>query len=342
MGLFNKRSKDLGIDLGTSNTLVYQRNEGIVVREPSVVAYDEKTKKILAVGEKANKMIGRTPGNIKAVRPMRDGVIADFDITEKMIRHFINKINLGRRFFKPRIIVCIPSESTDVEKRSVLDAAAEAGAKEAYLIEEAMAAAMGVGLPVQEPIGNMVVDIGGGSTEVAVISLGSIVNSQMIRDGGNKMDEQIMQYIKETYNLMIGERTAEELKKEIGTVSEEKTDISKEIRGRNMVKGLPKTVNIKAEEMKIALQPSVENIINAVRIVLENTPPELSSDIINNGIVLTGGGGLLTGMAEKIKDKVEIAVHLAEKPLDSVAEGTGIALEEINTLKETLISDRNL
>ena len=331
-------SRDLGIDLGTSNTLVYQKNEGIVVREPSVIAFNEKNDEILAVGKKANEMIGRTPGNIKAIKPMKDGVIADFEITEKMIRYFINKSVNKSRFFKPRIIVCIPSEATDVEKKSVFDAALQAGAKEVYLIEEAMAAAMGVGLPVQDATGNMVVDIGGGSTEVAVISLGGIVISEVIRDGGNKMDEEISQYIKNKYQLAVGERTAEELKIEIGTVSLNETADSKEIRGRNLVEGLPKSIEIKSEEIKKALEPSVENIINTVKRVLENTPPELSSDIINKGIILTGGGGLLSGMNERIQKEVDIAVHLSEKPLDSVALGAGLALEEIDTLKETLIS----
>ncbi|MFW5988363.1 MAG: rod shape-determining protein [bacterium] len=331
-------AKDLGIDLGTSNTLVYQKNEGIVVREPSVVAFNEKNGEILAVGKKANSMIGRTPGNIKAMKPMKDGVIADFEITEKMIRHFIHKSTKRSRIFKPRIIVCIPSQATDVEKRSVLDAASQAGAKESYLIEEAMAAAMGVGLPVQEATGNMVVDIGGGSTEVAVISLGGVVTSEVIRDGGNKMDEEISQYIKNEYKLAVGERTAEELKKEIGTVSLNKTEDSKEIRGRNLVEGLPKSIEIEAEEIKEAVEPSVENIISTVKRVLENTPPELSSDIINNGIMLTGGGGLLEGIDKRIQNQVEIAVQRAQKSLDSVALGTGIALEEIETLKEVLIS----
>ncbi|MFW5985533.1 MAG: rod shape-determining protein [Halanaerobiaceae bacterium] len=342
MSIFKKWfSKDLGIDLGTSNTLVYMRDKGIVVREPSVVAYNDKTKKVLAVGDEANQMIGRTPGNIKAVRPMKDGVIADFQVTENMIRYFINKIKSGSKIFKPRIIICIPSGATEVEHKAVLDAAHEAGAKEAYLIEESMAAAMGVGLAVQNPIGNMIVDIGGGTTEVAVISLGGIVNSRVIRDGGNKMDEAITQYIKEKYNLMIGERTAEELKKEIGTVTLSKAEASKDIRGRNLVKGLPKTIEIQAEELKGPLQKTVNNIINTIKIVLENTPPELSSDIIENGIILTGGGSLLRGIDECINDEVDIPVHLAETPLDSVANGTGIALEEIDLLKETAIySDR--
>jgi len=331
-------SKDLGIDLGTSNSLVYQKNKGIVVREPSVVAFNEKSKEVLAVGKKANKMIGRTPGSITAVKPMKDGVIADFDVTEKMLQSFINRINNRTRFFKPRIIVCIPSGATDVENKAVLDAALQAGSREAYLIEEAMAAAMGVGLPVQDPMGNMIVDIGGGSTDVAVISLGGIVISEVIRDGGNRMDTQIIQYIKKNYNLAIGERTAEELKKEIGTVSLTKSDASKEIRGRDLVKGLPKSINIRAEEIKEALQHPVENIINTIKMVLENTPPELSSDIINNGIILTGGGSLLRSIDERIQNEIEITVHATQKPLDSVAEGTGIALEEINTLKETLIS----
>jgi len=331
-------SQDLGIDLGTSNTLIYQKNEGIVVREPSVVALNEKNDEILAVGKKANNMIGRTPGYIKAIKPMKDGVIADFEITEKMIRYFIHKTTNRSKFIKPRIIVCIPSGSTDVEKRSVLDAASEAGAKEAYLIEEAMAAAMGAGLPVQKPIGNMIVDIGGGSTEIAVISLGGIVNSEVIRDGGHKMDEKIIQYIKTKYKLAIGERTAEELKKEIGTVSLNKTEASKQIKGRHLLKGLPKAIEVKAEEIKEALQAPTENIINTVKKVFENTPPELSSDIINNGIMLTGGGALLKGIDKRIQDELEIAIHREQKPLESVALGTGIALGEIKILPETLIS----
>ncbi len=335
--LSGRYSKDLGIDLGTSNTLVYQKNKGIVVREPSVVAFNRENKKVLAVGKEANDMIGRTPGNIIAMKPMKDGVIADFEITEKMIRYFIDKTIKRSRMLKPRIIICIPSKATDVEKRSVFDAARQAGAREVYLIEEAMAAAMGVGLPVQEPIGNMIIDIGGGSTEVAVISLGGIVISDVIRDGGNKMDEAIMQYIKNNYKLAVGERTSEELKKEIGTVSLKEIEDIKEIRGRNLVNGLPKSIEIKAEEIKVALQTTTENIINSVKRVLENTPPELSSDIINNGIILTGGGALLTGIDERIKKEVKIAVHVSERPLDSVAEGTGIALEGMNVLKEALI-----
>ncbi len=342
MGIFKWIHKDIGIDLGTANTLVYLKNKGILIREPSVVAYNERNSKVLAVGREANKMIGRTPGNIKAVRPMKDGVIADFEVAENMLKYFIKKIRENYRLFRPRLIICIPSGATDIEKKSVLDAAYEAGVREAYLIEEAMAAAMGVGLKVQEPVGNMIVDIGGGTTEVAVISLGGIVNSQVIRVGGNEMDERIIQYIKNKYNLMIGERTAENLKKEIGTVSQDKTDNSTEIRGRNLVEGLPKTVTIQAEEIKKALQGPVESIINSVAFILENTPPELSSDIINNGIILTGGGGLLHGLDERIKNEVEVPVHLAEDPLDSVAKGTGIALEEINSIKEALINSNKV
>jgi len=342
MGIFKWIHKDIGIDLGTANTLVYLKNKGILIREPSVVAYNERNSKVLAVGREANKMIGRTPGNIKAVRPMKDGVIADFEVAENMLKYFIKKIRENYRLFRPRLIICIPSGATDIEKKSVLDAAYEAGVREAYLIEEAMAAAMGVGLKVQEPVGNMIVDIGGGTTEVAVISLGGIVNSQVIRVGGNEMDKRIIQFIKNKYNLMIGVRTAENLKIEIGTVSQDKTDNSTEIRGRNLVEGLPKTVTIKAEEIKKALQGPVESIINSVAFILENTQPELSSDIINNGIILTGGGGLLHGLDERIKNEVEVPVHLAEDPLDSVAKGTGIALEEINSIKEALINSNKV
>lgn len=298
----------------------------------------KKSDELLAAGRKAKDMIGRTPGNIKAMKPLQKGVIADFEITEAMIRHFIQKTINSLKLFKSRIIICIPSGSTDVERRFALNAVQQAGVKKAYLIEEAMAAAMGVGLPVQKQIGNMIVDIGGVSSEMAVISLGSIVNSEVISDGGNKMDTKIIQYIKNKYNLAIGERTAEEIKKEISTVSLKETADSKEIRGRNLVEGLPKAIEIKAEEIKAALQQPVENIVSTVKRVLENTHPELASDIINQGIMLTGGGGLLTGIDTRIQKEVEIAVHTVSKPLKSVTLGTGLALEEIDTLEEILIS----
>ncbi|MFW6007356.1 MAG: rod shape-determining protein [Halanaerobiales bacterium] len=340
-------SRDMGVDLGTANTLVYVKGKGILIREPSVVALRENNHEVLAVGNEAKNMIGRTPGNIIAVRPMKDGVIADFDVTERMLRYFIRKAHKRTRLVRPRIIVCVPSGVTEVEKRAVIDAAQEAGAREAYLIEEPMAAAIGAGLPVHEPTGNMIVDIGGGTTEVAVISLGGIVNSRAIRLGGDEMDEAIVQYVKHKYSLMIGERTAEEIKIEIGSAVQKNEDInsektSKEIRGRDLVSGLPKTITIQSEEIRKALAEPVNNIINAVKITLEKTPPELSSDVMDHGIILTGGGSLLKGLDDRLKDEVEMPVHLADEPLDCVVKGTGIALEEINSLKRILISPRKI
>ena len=335
-------SRDMGVDLGTANTLVYVKGKGILIREPSVVALRENNHDVLAVGNEAKDMIGRTPGSIVAVRPMKDGVIADFDVTETMLRYFIKKAHKRTRLVRPRIIVCVPSGVTEVEKRAVIDAALEAGAREAYLIEEPMAAAIGAGLPVHEPTGNMIVDIGGGTTEVAVISLGGIVNSRSIRMGGDEMDEAIVQYVKHEYSLMIGERTAEEIKIEIGSAQLEKLDQSKEIRGRDLVSGLPKTITVEAEEIKKALKEPINSIINAVKITLEKTPPELASDVMDHGIILTGGGALLEGLTQRLKQEVEMPVHLADDPLDCVVKGTGIALEEINSLKKILITPRKI
>ena len=333
-------SRDMGIDLGTANTLVYIKGKGILIREPSVVALRDE--EVLAVGNEAKKMIGRTPGNIRAVRPMKDGVIADFDITEAMLRYFITKAHKRSKLVRPRIIICVPSGVTEVEKRAVLDAAEHAGARKAYLIEEPMSAAIGAGLPVEEPTGNMVVDIGGGTTEVAVISLGGIVTSQSIRVGGDEMDKAIVSYIKRNYNLLIGDRTAEELKIDIGSALAENAEGEKDIRGRDQVSGLPKTITVKGSEVQKALKEPIESIIEAVKMTLEKTPPELSSDVMDRGIILTGGGVLLKSLADLIKKETEIPVHLAEEPLDCVVQGTGTALEEIDSLKEVLMSSKKM
>lgn len=335
-------SRDMGVDLGTANTLVYIKGKGILIREPSVVALKKDKQEVLAVGDEAKRMIGRTPGNIIAVRPMKDGVIADFDVTESMLRYFITKAHKRSRMVRPRIIICVPSGVTEVEKRAVIDAAVHAGAREAYLIEEPMAAAIGAGLPVHEPTGNMIVDIGGGTTEVAVISLGGIVTSRSIRIGGDDMDSAIVQYVKRKYNLMIGERTAEEIKIEIGAALSENPEESKEIRGRDLVSGLPKTIEITGAEIQKALEEPVVNIIDAVKMTLEKTPPELASDVMDRGIILTGGGALLQGLDKLLIDETQMPVHIADEPLDCVVKGTGIALEEIDSLKKILITPKKL
>ncbi|OAS17579.1 rod shape-determining protein [Paenibacillus oryzisoli] len=333
--MFGGFTKDLGIDLGTANTLVYVKGRGIIVREPSVVALRTDTKTIEAVGESAKKMIGRTPGNIRAVRPMKDGVIADFDTTATMIRYFIRQAQKQRWLFPrhPNVMVCVPSGITAVEKRAVEDATKQAGAREAYTIEEPFAAAIGADLPVWEPTGSMVVDIGGGTTEVAVISLGGIVTSRSIRIAGDEMDEAIIQYIKRTYNLMIGERTAETLKIEIGSaLNTDKAD-SLEIRGRDLVSGLPKTISVTSVEITESLSDTVSAIVEAVKVTLEKCPPELSADIMDRGIVLTGGGGLLRNLDRLLARETGMPVMVAENPLDCVAIGTGRALENIHLFK---------
>jgi len=328
-------SKDLGIDLGTANTLVYVKGKGIVVREPSVVALRTDTKTIEAVGESAKKMIGRTPGNIRAVRPMKDGVIADFETTSTMIKHFIRQAQKQRTLFPrhPNVMVCVPSGITAVEQRAVKDATEQAGAREAFTIEEPFAAAIGADLPVWEPTGSMVVDIGGGTTEVAVISLGGIVTSRSIRVAGDEMDDSIIQYIKRQYNLMIGERTAEQLKMEIGTALPLDTPQSIEIRGRDLVSGLPKTLSISSEEINEALMDTVNAIVDAVKVTLEKCPPELSADIMDRGIVLTGGGALLHNLDKLLARETGMPVIVAENPLDCVAIGTGRALDHIDMFK---------
>ncbi|CUH97444.1 Rod shape-determining protein MreB [Propionispora sp. 2/2-37] len=342
MNLFRSLSRDMGIDLGTANTLVHVKGKGIVLREPSVVAIQRDTGEVLAVGEEAKLMIGRTPGNIVAIRPLKDGVIADFDVTQAMLKYFIRKSIDTKSFIRPRVVVGVPSGVTEVEKRAVIDATIQAGAREAYLIEEPMAAAIGAGLPVHEPTGNMVVDIGGGTTEVAVISLGGIVTSRSIRIGGDEMDEAIVQYIKRTYNLMIGERTAEEVKVTIGAALIPEVDESMDIRGRDLVTGLPKTLTIRAREVQQALNEPVSGIIEAVKVTLEKTPPELASDIMDRGIVMTGGGSLLRGLDRLLSRETGMPVHIAEDALSCVGIGTGKALESIDLLKRVLMSPKKL
>lgn len=342
MGIFSGFVKNLGIDLGTANTLVYIKGKGIVAREPSVVAIQTNTNKVLAVGEEAKKMIGRTPGNIIAIRPLRDGVIADFDVTKNMLKYFIRIATKRRTFFQPRVVVCVPSGVTEVEKRAVEEAAIHAGAREAFLIEEPMAAAIGAGLPVQEATGSMIVDIGGGTTEVAIISLGGIVTSKSIRVGGDEFDESIVSYIKKEYSLMIGERTAEEVKINIGSADINSKIDNMEIRGRDMITGLPKTIDISSREIFNALREPVYNILEAIKSTLEKTPPELSSDVMEQGIMLTGGGALLEGLNRLIAEETGMPVHIAKDPLDSVAVGTGIALDSIDILKRTVNNNKRM
>lgn len=322
-------SKDIGIDLGTANTLVYMKGKGIVMREPSVVAVDVRTDTVLAVGTHAKDMIGRTPGSIVAVRPMKDGVIADFDITATMLKHFIKQAVKSTSFSKPHIVICIPSGVTEVERRAVEDAARQAGASAVELIEEPMAAAIGAGLPVSEPTGNMVVDIGGGTAEVAVISLGDIVTSVSVRCAGDKFDESIISYVKKKYNLLIGERTAENIKIKIGSAfpTEENEEASVEIKGRNLVDGLPKNVTITAKEVREALSDPLALIVDAIKSTLEKTPPELSADIIDHGIMLTGGGALLRGLDQLVEQETGMPVHVADNPLDCVVNGAGKRLD---------------
>ncbi|ABR48447.1 cell shape determining protein, MreB/Mrl family [Alkaliphilus metalliredigens QYMF] len=342
MGMFNFFSRDMGIDLGTANTLVYVRGKGIVLREPSVVAIQSDTKTVLAVGEEAKRMIGRTPGNIVAIRPMRDGVIADFDVTQSMLKYFIKKAYPRKTLVQPRVVVCVPSGVTEVEKRAVEEAALQAGAREAYLIEEPMAAAIGAGLPVEEPTGSMVVDMGGGTTEVAIISLGGIVTAKSIRVGGDELDEAIAQYIKREYNLMIGERTAEEVKITIGSAFEKIKEEKMLVRGRDLVSGLPKTLEITSTEIMDALREPVSQVVEAIKYTLEKTPPELAADIMEIGIMLTGGGALLDGLDKLVRRETGMPVQIAEEPLDCVALGTGKTIEEIDTLKRVLMTPRKL
>ena len=323
--------RDMAVDLGTANTLVYVRGRGIVLSEPSVVAIDARTGEVHAVGIEAKRMLGRTPGTISAIRPLKDGVIADFDVTEEMLRHFIQKVHQNR-WAHPRVVVCVPSGVTGVEKRAVEEACLSAGARQAYLIEEPMAAAIGAGLPVGEPTGNMVVDIGGGTSEVAVISLGGIVVSQSIRVGGDELDDSIINYVKKEYKLLIGQQTAEEVKLEIGSAYPLEEEVQAEIRGRDLVSGLPKTVVLTSEEVRAALEEPLVQIIDAIKETLDRTPPELASDIMDRGIMLAGGGSLLQGLDERLREETQMPAHRAESPLTCVAVGSGRSLEEFEAI----------
>jgi rod shape-determining protein MreB and related proteins len=338
MGLFNYLTgfggRDMAVDLGTANTLVYVRGRGIVLSEPSVVAIDQATGDVHAVGLEAKRMLGRTPGTISAIRPLKDGVIADFDVTEQMLRHFIQKVH-QHRFAHPRVVVCVPSGVTGVEKRAVEEATLSAGARQAYLIEEPMAAAIGAGLPVAEPTGNMIVDIGGGTTEVAVISLGGIVVSQSLRVGGDEMDEAIINHIKREYKLLIGQQTAEEIKLEVGSAFPLKEEVQAEVRGRDMLTGLPKTVILSSEEVRHALEDPVTQIIDAIKSTLDKTPPELAADIMDRGIVLAGGGALLQGLDQRLRQETHMPTHLAESPLTCIAVGAGRSLEEFEAMRNS-------
>jgi rod shape-determining protein MreB and related proteins len=334
-------SNDLAIDLGTANTLVYVKGKGIVLSEPSVVAVRKDGKgysRVLAVGKEAKLMLGRTPGNIVAIRPMKDGVIADFEVTEAMLRHFIRKVHNRRTLIRPRIIICVPSGITQVEKRAVRESAESAGAREVYLIEEPMAAAIGAGLPITEPTSNMVVDIGGGTTEVAVISLAGIVFSKSVRVGGDKIDEAILQYVKRKYNLLIGERTAEVIKTTIGTAYPQDEPESIEVKGRDLVSGIPKTLTIDSEEVRIAISEQIDTIIDAVKVALEQTPPELAADIVDRGIFLTGGGALLKNIDVLLREETGLPITIADDPLSAVVLGSGKTLESLELLKEVSIS----
>jgi rod shape-determining protein MreB len=332
-------SNDLAIDLGTANTLVYVRGKGVQLREPSVVAVkkDARGNKVLAVGTDAKRMLGRTPGNIVAIRPMKDGVIADFEITEAMLRHFISKVHNSRRLVRPRIIICVPTGITQVEKRAVKESAQSAGAREVYLIEEPMAAAIGADLPITEPTSNMVVDIGGGTTEVAVISLSGVVYSKSVRVGGDKMDEAIMQHVKRKYNMLIGESSAEEIKIKIASAYPSEHEESMEIKGRDLVTGIPQNVNITSEEVRKAIAEQVDSIVQAVRSALEQTPPELAADIVDRGIVLTGGGALLKGLDRLLREETHLPITVIDDPLSAVVLGSGKALDNIDIYKEVTI-----
>lgn len=337
--LFGFRSQDIGIDLGTANTLVYVKDHGIVLREPSVVAVKAGTNEVLAVGDDAKRMLGRTPGNIVAIRPLRDGVIADFEVTEAMLRHFIRKVNNNRRGSNPRVVIAIPSGITEVERRAVRESAEAAGAREVYLIEEPMAAAIGVGLPVQDAAGNMIVDIGGGTTEVALISLSGIVYSRSVRTAGDELDEANIQYMKRAYNLMIGERTAEDIKIRIGSAASLPKETSMEVKGRDLVSGLPKTITITSQEVREAMAEPLATIVDAVRTTLERCPPELAADLVDRGLVLAGGGALLRGLDKRLREETGLPVHVAEDPLSAVGEGTGKVLSELAFLKRVTTSE---
>jgi len=336
--LFGWFSNDIGVDLGTANSLVYLKGKGIVLDEPSVVAVEKGTNNVLAVGLEAKRMVGRTPGNIVAIRPLRDGVIADFVITEEMLRYFMSRVYRRGGFFAPRVVIAIPSGITAVEKRAVEDSARQAGAREVYLVSEPMAATIGAGLAVQEPRGNLIVDIGGGTTEVAVISLGGIVLSKTVRIAGDEMDEAIVQHLKRTYNLMVGERTAEEVKITIGSAFSLDEETTMEVKGRDLVAGLPKTLTISSQEIREAMSETINAIVETVKLTLEQTPPELSADLVDRGIVIAGGGALLRGLDRLLNEETGLPVRIAENPLNTVVMGTGKILDEIKILKKVAVS----
>lgn len=332
--------RDMAVDLGTANTLVYVRGKGVLVDEPSVVALNNETGEVLAVGHDAKRMIGRTPDNIEAIRPLQDGVIADFDASEQMLRHFIRRVHRRRSPAKPRMVICVPSGITAVEQRAVKEAGYQAGARRVYIIEEPMAAAIGAGLPVHEATGNMVVDVGGGTTEVAVISLGGIVTSVSVRTAGDDLDAAIVAWLKKEHSLMLGERTAEEVKERLGSAFPLPQDPEAEIRGRDLISGLPRTVIVSSAEIRQAMEEPLHNIVDAVRSTLDQTPPELAGDIMDRGIVLTGGGALLRGLDERLRHETGMPVHVAEEPLQSVAMGAGKCVEEFDALQAVLVAER--
>lgn len=335
-------ANDVGIDLGTANTLVYVRGRGIVVNEPSIVAVDRQTQQVLAIGNEAKEMLGRTPENVITIRPLRDGVIADFEKTEVMLRAFIRKVQNKRIFGRPRIVICVPSGITEVEKRAVRDSAESAGAREVFLIAEPMAAAIGIGLPVEMPVGNMVIDVGGGTSEIAVIALSGIVTSTSIRVGGDEMDRAIVQFLKKNYNLLIGERTAEQIKIEIASAVEIDPPLETRVKGRDLVGGIPKTIILSSTEVREALSEPISQIIDAVRINLERTPPELAADILDRGIILSGGGSLLRGLDQRLRDETNLPINVVEDPLTCVVRGTGKVLENLPDYMKMLMGGRRM
>lgn len=322
-------NKDIGIDLGTVNVLIYVKGEGIVLNEPSVIVIDEETKNVVAVGDEANSMLGKTPGRLKAIRPMKDGVIANFDMVESLLNNFLKKIKVGRKLTKPRILICCPSNITEVEKNAIKEVAEKTGAKKVFIEEEPKVAAVGAGLDIGKPEGNMVVDIGGGTTDIAVLSLGNIVTSASIKTAGNTFDQNIIDYIKDKYKLLIGEKTAENIKITIGTVKQDKTKEKMKVKGRDLVGGLPKTITVSSDEIEEALTDSIKKIISMIKVVLEQTPPELSADIIEKGVILTGGGALIKGLPSLLEEELKVPVYKAEDPLSCVAEGTGMMLDKL-------------
>ncbi|MFD2655775.1 MULTISPECIES: rod shape-determining protein [Gracilibacillus] len=330
-------SRDIGIDLGTANVLIHVKGKGIVLDEPSVVAMDRNTGKVLEVGEEARRMVGRTPGNIEAIRPLKDGVIADFDVTESMLKYFINKINVKGFLSKPRMLICCPTNITKVEQKAIKEAAEKSGGKKVYLEEEPKVAAIGAGMDIFQPSGNMVVDIGGGTTDIAVLSMGDIVTAQSIKMAGDKFDGEILQYVKRKYKLLIGERTAEDIKVNVATVFPGARKEEIDIRGRDMVTGLPRTITIRSEEVEEALRESISLIVQSAKTVLEKTPPELSADIIDRGVILTGGGALLNGLDQLLAEELKVPVLLAEEPMNCVAKGTGIMLDNIDKLERSIV-----